>query len=860
VNARGWRLVQLLSLSVFVFLPTSRPQEVAAPTLLGPGDPAWLSYKPVESAIVFPGGIPDTLVALGNSVLEGSAAKELGMGWRSLLQSEPRIVHAESSDGRREVVLGTQAEIQAWRPHSGSTSPLKYDGYRLYVDKNALVIEGGDERGVLYGTFALLREIAAQHSLAKLEVQSAPWAAIRWTNEWDNPNGTIERGYAGPSIFFENGKVRSDLSRAAAYARLLSSVGIDGCTINNVNADLDLLRSENLREIARIADVFRPYGVRLSLSVDMSSPQVVGGMKTFDPLDPEVVAWWKAKMDEIYEVIPDFGGVVIKADSEGRVGPSKYGRTQSAAANVVARALKPHGGVVLYRGFVYNNHLDWHDMKADRARAGYDNFHPLDGKFDDNVIVQIKYGPIDFQVREPASPLLAGLPDTNEAIELQITQEYTGQQRHLVYLVPMWKKILDTDMRASASAAPLPVKLIVSGESTASEHHTRGGFVGVSNVGTDGWLGNPLALANLYGFGRLAWDPSLSAAAISDEWTRLTFGNDELVRTTINKLQLDSWHIYESYTGPLGIGTLTDIVGAHFGPGVESAERNGWGQWIRADERGVGMDRTVATGTGYIGQYPAPLGATYESLATCPDDLLLFMHHVPYTYRLHSGLTVMQSMDNTHYWGAQAAAAQVLAWETLRGKVSDATYAEILKRLQYQAGSAIVWRDAVTRWFTKESGIPDALGRVNHYPDRIEAESMTLTGYTVVPVTPWETASGGEAVICNLPQCAVRTTWTGPDGWYDINVQYFDLHHGHSRFSLSIAGHEVDDWIADDTLPGETLNGSTSTRRSLGHVAIHHGDLLQVIGWPDGSEKAPLDYLSIVPAQIDSGAVTNRAH
>lgn len=854
------RLVQLTLLSAFVLLPTVAAQEVGATAVLGSGDPAWLSYKPVEPAIVFPGEIPDTVVKLGNSELEDSAARELAAGWRGMLQRKPRIVRVENGASDGEVVLGTQAEINAWRPHAQATRPLQHDGYRLYVDKNALVIEGGNDRGVLYGTFAVLREIAQQHSLVKLNEEAAPWAAIRWTNEWDNPNGTIERGYAGPSIFFENGKVRADLSRAAAYARLLSSVGIDGCTINNVNADLNLLRAENLRDIARIADVFRPYGVRLSLSVDMSSPQAIGGLKTFDPLDPEVAAWWKAKMDEIYAVIPDFGGVVIKADSEGRVGPSKYGRTQSDAANVVARALKPHGGVVLYRGFVYNNHLDWRDRKADRARAGYDNFHPLDGKFDDNVIVQIKYGPIDFQVREPVSPLLAGLPNTNEAIELQVTQEYMGQQRHLVYLVPMWKKTLDTDMRASASAAPLPVKLIVGGQATATEHHTQGGFVGVSNVGTDGWLGNPLALANLYGFGRLAWDPSMSAAAIIDEWTRLTFGNDEQVRTTINKLQLDSWHIYESYTGPLGIGTLTDIVGAHFGPGVESAERNGWGQWIRADEHGVGMDRTVATGTGYIGQYPAPLAATYESPATCPDDLLLFMHHVPYTYRLHSGLTVMQAIDNTHYWGAQAASEQVLAWETLSGKVSDATYTEVLKRLNYQAGSAIVWRDAVTRWFTKESGIPDALGRVDHYPGRIEAESMTLTGYTVVPVTPWETASGGEAVICNLPQCAVQTTWTGPNGWYDISVQYFDLLHGHSRFSLSVAGHEVDHWTADDTLPGEMLNGSTSTRRSMNQVAIHNGDSVQVTGWPDGPEKAPLDYLSITPDRVRAGVVMKKVH
>jgi alpha-glucuronidase len=777
-----------------------------------------------------------------------------------MLWHEPRVVHAESSELHQEVVLGTQAEIEAWRPRSIQTRTLAHDAYRLYRDGNFLVIVGGDDRGVLYGAFALLREIAEQHSLTTLDQGSAPWAAIRWTNEWDNPNGTIERGYAGPSIFFEDGKVRADLSRAAAYARLLGSVGIDGCTINNVNADISLLRPENLKDIARIANVFRPYGVRLSLSVDMSSPEGIGGLKTFDPLDPQVAAWWQAKIDEIYAAIPDFGGVVIKADSEGRVGPSKYGRSPADAANVVARALRSHGGIVLYRGFVYNNHLDWHDMKADRARAGYDNFHPLDGKFDDNVIVQIKYGPIDFQVREPVSPLLAGLPHTNEAIELQITQEYTGEQRHLVYLVPMWKESLNTDMRASTTAAPLPVKLILSGHATATQHHTEGGFVGVSNVGTDGWLGNPLALANLYGFGRLSWDPNLSAAAISDEWTRLTFGNDPEVRTTINKLELDSWHIYESYTGPLGIGTLTDILGSHFGPGIESAEHNGWGQWIRADDHGVGMDRTVETGTRYIGQYPAPLAATYESLATCPDNLLLFMHHVPYTYRLHSGLTVMQYIDNTHYWGAQAAAEQIPAWEALHGKVPDATYAEVLKRLNYQAGAAIVWRDAITRWFTKESDIPDALDRVGHYPDRIEAESMVLDGYTVVGVTPWETASGGKAVICNLPECKVQTTWEKPDGWYDISVQYFDLLHGHSRFSLSVAGHEVDHWIADDTLPGDTLNGSTSTRHKLAHVAIHHGDIVQVTGWPDGIEKAPLDYLSIVPDVTHSGSIKNAAH
>ena len=293
---------------------------------------------------------------------------------------------------------------------------------------------------------------------------------------------------------------------------------------------------------------------------------------------------------------------MIKADSEGRSGPSAYGRTHADAANVVARALKPHGGVVFYRAFVYNHHLDWHNLKTDRAKAAYDNFHPLDGEFDDNAIVQIKNGPIDFQVREPASPLFAGVHRTNEAIELQITQEYTGQQKHLCFLVPMWKEALDFDMRVGDQRTP--VKDLVSGRVF---HRPLGGFAGVANVGMDAnWLGSPLAMANLYGFGRLAWNPNLTSEQIVDEWTRLMFGSDPVVVRTINDLQLRSWRVYENYTGPLGAGTLTNITGNHYDPAPESSENNGWGQWHRADHEGIGMDRTVATGTGFDGQYRRP--------------------------------------------------------------------------------------------------------------------------------------------------------------------------------------------------------------------------------------------------------------
>ena len=555
--------------------------------------------------------------------------------------------------------------------------------------------------------FSLLARIAQQKDVSTLDDVQTPSAPIRWVSEWDNLDGSIERGYAGRSIFFDNGAVRANLTRVGQYARLLASIGINGCAINNVNASPRIVAPEFIPQLARIADMFRPWGVKLAVSVDMSSPMVVGGLKTFDPLDPQVAAWWQKTADEIYRQIPDFGGFVVKADSEGRSGPSQYGRTASDAANVIARALKLHHGILMYRAFVYNHHLDWRDMKADRARAAYDYFHPLDGKFEDNVVIQIKYGPIDFQVREPASPLFGAMPNTSQAVELQVTQEYTGQQRHLVFLAPMWKEILDFDMHVNGVSA---VKQIVTGKTW---HRPVGGFNAVVNIGTDeNWLAHPLAMANLYGYGRLAWNPDLSADAIAEEWTRLTFGNSPPVVHTISKMLLSSWHIYESYTGPLGAGTLTDILGDHYGPGIESSERNGWGQWHRADEHGIGMDRTVATGTGFIGQYSPEVQKKYETSAACPDELLLFMHHLPYTYVLHSGKTVIQHIYDSHYGGAEQAAGLVMQWQSVKGQIDDERYDDVLKRLQYQAEHAVVWRDTVVNWFFKKSEIPDEKGRV----------------------------------------------------------------------------------------------------------------------------------------------------
>lgn len=829
-----------LALFSFAFLPIASgiPRQLHSETA---PDPAWLRYGALRSSASY---LPTSIAIVGSGELLRTAGGELAKA----LAGGPKAQGPTSSlPAKNAFVLGRWSAIHPLFPQLKPARALTADGFWLKtVQRNGAkywLIIGSSERGVLYGTFALLAQIAEQNNVGVIDDLQNPSAPIRWVSQWDNPDGSIERGYAGRSIFFEGGNIRRDLSRVSDYARLLASIGINGCAINNVNADPRLLRPDYLPQLARVADSFRHWGVKLAISVDLSSPMSAGGMSTFDPLDPKVAAWWKETVDGIYQQIPDFAGFVIKADSEGISGPSQYRRSAADAANVIARALKPHHGVVMYRAFVYNHHLDWHDLKADRARAAYDYFHPLDGKFEDNVVVQVKYGPIDFQVREPASPLFGAMQQTSEAAELQVTQEYTGQQRHLCFLVPMWKQTLDFDMHVSGAT---PVKKIVAGETW---HRMLGGYNAVVNVGLDQyWLGHPLAMANLYGFGRLAWDPNLTSAQIADEWTRLTFGNDAKVVATIPRMLLSSWHIYESYTGPLGIGTLTDILGPHYGPGIESSERNGWGQWHRSDAKGTGMDRTIATGTGYIGQYSPKVQKLYEPLEKCPDELLLFMHHVPYTFVLHSGKTVMQHIYDSHYAGAEEAATLVSQWKSLHGSIDDARYAEVLKRQEYQAGHAIVWRDAVVNWFYKMSGIPDAQGRVGPNPNRVEAEDMQLSGYALVEVTPWETASGGQAEACSGTEvCSASYDFTRQPGKYSVAVQYFDQNNGMARYEVFVNDHLVDSWAADDHLPSDKMNGHTSTRHIIKNIELHSGDVLKIIGRPDGGEPAPLDYVEMIP-------------
>ncbi len=810
-------------------------------------DQAWLRYAPPLHNDLRAGyaQMPGAIVTLDTSPVAASAQREMLHGVGSLLHRSLRAEMAIPADDAW--VLGTSEELQHAFP-SYQPPAIGAEGFALATyfanGHTYWLIDGDDPRGILYGAFHLLLGMAGGRSFASMQGVNSPAAPIRWTNEWDNLDGSIERGYGGRSIFFDKGAVRSDLTRAGDYARLLASLGINGCTINNVNADPNFLKPDMIRQLARIADVFRPWGVRLSLAINLSSPQIIGGLDTFDPADPKVAAWWRAKADEIYAAIPDFGGFVVKADSEGEPGPSQFGQTPVAAANMLAAALKPHGGVLMYRAFVYNHHLNWHDMKADRAKAAYDIFHPLDGQFASNVVIQIKNGPIDFQVREPVSPLFAGLRQTNTAVELEVTQEYMGQQHQLVYLPAQWQTYLDFNFHVDNRFTPL--SQIVTGKTF---HRPLSGFVGVTCVGRDqNWLGSDLALANLYGFGRLAWNPNTRADAIARDWIRLSFNDDPRVVSTLSRMLMSSWPMYERYTGPLGLQTLTNITGSHYGPAPQSQENNGWGQWIRATRTGVGMDRTTATGTGFIGQYPPQDAETYESLKTCPDNLLLFMHHVPYTYRLHNGQTVIQEIYNLHYEGAQEAAGLVRQWKTLRGLLPPRPYESTLDMLQYQAGEAIEWRDAITRWFLRTSGIPDELGRVGHYPSRIPAAQMRLGGYTPVEVHPWESASGGKAYVCeNHAVCTASATFARPAGWYTVAVQYFDYNDGVSTFDLRLNHQTLATWKADRSLPGDAPSGDTAVRYTLHGVPLRPGDVMTIEGDPNGSEPAPIDYISMIP-------------
>ena len=653
----------------------------------------WLAYTPKadmgNGRLVQKTAIAD--FDKSNEVI-ANAVGELVYGIKKMLDTRTEITDEEKPESG--ILIRRQQEIPE-------------GGWQIKEEHNILYLLASEETGVLYGVFHILRQIAMEKTLCGAEFICAPDNPLRMFNHWDNMDGSIERGYSGRSFFFRDNKVIVD-ERTRDYCRLVSSVGINGVVINNVNvndAATWLITDKYLDRVKEIADIFAGYGIKLFLSLNFAASIELGGPDSADPLDEAVIEWWKAKIAEVYNKIPGLGGFLVKADSEGRPGPYTYGRIQADGANMLADIIKPYGGILIWRCFVYNCKQDWRDYKTDRARAAYDNFIGMDGDYHDNVILQIKNGPMDFQIREPVSPLLGGLTKTNQMLEVQIAQEYTGHQIDVCYLIPMFKEVLD--FKTYCSSEKDTVADVVGGRMMGNRN---AGITAVCNTGDDeNWTGGDLAAANLYGFGRLAYCTDLSAEEIAEEWIRQTFSNDREVVETVKKILLDSREVYEKYTSPLGIGWMV-TPGEHYGPSVDGYEYSRWGTYHRADHLGLGVDRTDS-GTGYARQYNEPNASMYNNAETCPEELLLFFHHVLYTYRLKTGKTVIQHIYDSHFEGVEEVEGMIESWKRLEGKVDDKVFSAVMQQFDRQLDNAREWRDQVNTYFYRKSGIPDQKGR-----------------------------------------------------------------------------------------------------------------------------------------------------
>ena len=643
------------------------------------GSELWLRYKPLAD-LSYRKAVTSIVVPSRSPTGEVIAA-ELVRGLSGLLGSPIARVERLSPGA---VIAGTPATSPLIAA-LGWTSTLTRLGDEGYVIRRAsiagvpvTVIASNGEAGVLYGAFHLLRLIQTGEPVAGVDVEERPRLARRLLNHWDNLDGSIERGYAGRSFFWPT----PSPARIADYARANASIGINGTVINSVNANPQSLTAPRIAQAAAIADVLRPYRIRVYLAANFAAPRAIGGLATNDPLDPAVARWWRAKADEIYARIPDFGGFVVKANSEGQPGPQDYGRTHADGANLLADAVAPHGGVIMWRAFVYNAEVD-----PDRVKRAYAEFVPLDGKFRANVFAQVKNGPLDFQPREPFHPLFGATPKTPLMAELQITQEYLGQSNHLVYLAPMWKEFLDADTYANGPGSR--VTAFVSS------------LVGVANTGLDAnWTGHDFAQANWYAFGRLAWNPDLAAGTIAGEWIRMTWGHTPAVVATIQSMMLDSHETYVRYTMPLGLHHL--IGGDHYAPMPENADprRADWSAtyYHRAGRDGVGYDRT-GRGSAAVDQYRAPLREWWSDPKTTPDELLLWFHRLPWDHRMKSGRTLWEELVLTYTRGAEEAKGLETRWTALRGAVDEERYQAVLAKLRRQSSDAAAWRDKCIRYF-----------------------------------------------------------------------------------------------------------------------------------------------------------------
>jgi alpha-glucuronidase len=575
---------------------------------------------------------------------------------------------------------------------------LGNEGYVIDYNADSVVIFANTQVAALYGTYDLIRmQESGQLGKKAFSKTELPAFHNRILNHWDNPNGTIERGYAGKSLWKWNELPDKVSPVYEEYARANASIGINGTVLNNVNADPKMLTAEYLQKVKVLADIFRPYGLKVYLSLNFASPKHLGNLKTSDPLDKDVIKWWNDKVKEIYSIIPDFGGFLVKANSEGQSGPQDYGRTHADGANMIADAVAPYGGIVMWRAFVYDA------QSPDRAKQACEEFVPLDGQFRDNVIIQIKNGPVDFQPREPFSPLFGQLENTNVMAEFQITQEYLGFSNHLVYLHPMWKECLDSDTYQKGEGSTVA-------EITKGVTHSRpiNAIAGVTNIGDSiNWCGHHFAQSNWYAYGRMAWNPELSSEQIADEWIKQTFSSEKKFIEPVKNMMLMSRETNVKYEMPLGLHHIFSGQG-HYGPGPwEGASRPDWSPlyYHKAAKDGIGFDRTM-NGSAAVEQYHEPLKSLYNNVETCPENLILWFHHLPWDYKMKSGRTLWDELCYTYQEGIDEAASFIKVWESVEKYVDSQRYENIHRKIVRQAKDAIWWRDACMLYFQTFSGMP----------------------------------------------------------------------------------------------------------------------------------------------------------
>ena len=658
----------------------------------------WLRYRPVADATLlkqYRSSITGLLVS-GESATAQATAAELTRGLRGLLDAAVPSVADASKDGTLVVGTPARSPVVAELNLGADLRAAGGEGYLIRSvrlrGRRATVVAANTDIGALYGAFHFLRLLQTQQAIDALAISERPRIQHRVLNHWDNLDGSVERGYAGASLWDWHKLPDYRAPRYTDYARANASIGINGTVLTNVNANATSLTPEYLRKAAALADVFRPYGIRVYLTARFSAPIEIGGLKTADPLAPEVRAWWAAKVEEIYKVIPDFGGFLVKANSEGQPGPQDYRRTHADGANMLAEALERRGGIVMWRAFVYSE-----NSKEDRHKQGYTEFQPLDGTFRPNVLVQVKNGAIDFQPREPFHPLFGAMPRTPLMLELQITKEYLGFATHLVYLAPLFEEVLQADTFATGEGSQ--VRRVIDG---SLHGYARTGVAGVANTGSDrNWCGAVFACANWHAFGRMAWNPSSASADLADEWLRMTFTNDAAFVGPVKAMMLGSRQAPVDYMTPLGLHHLM-ARGHHYGPGpwVAGGQRADWTSvyYHRADADGIGFDRT-STGSNAVSQYAAPVRDRFGSPERVPEEYLLWFHHVRWDHRMPSGRTLWDELTARYCRGVEAVRSMQHVWQGLSRFVDAERYEETRAFLAIQEQEARWWRDASVLYF-----------------------------------------------------------------------------------------------------------------------------------------------------------------